>query len=91
MDIHFGWWEDTGSSFRAELADGNMRVGLPGTAAVLIDAVTATGRVTNEFAKKEGESGGEDGPASNLQVGYDSGSVLELRTNSGNIKIDKIY
>ena len=91
MDIHFGWWEDTGSSFRAELTDGNMRVGLPGTAAVLIDAVSATGRVTNDFAKEEGESGGEDGPTSNIQVGYDSGSVLELRTNSGNIKIDKIY
>jgi hypothetical protein len=91
MTIFFGWWEDTGSPFRAELADGNMHVGLPGTAAVLIDAVSATGRVTNDFAKKEGESGGEDGPTSNLQVGYDSGSVLELRTNSGNIKIDKIY
>ena len=91
MDIFFGWWEDTGSTFRAELTDGNMRVGLPGTAAVLIDAVSATGRVTNDFAKKEGESGGEDGPTSNVQVGYDSGSVLELRTNSGNIKIDKIY
>jgi hypothetical protein len=91
MNIFFGWWEDTGSPFRADLADGNMQVGLPGTAAVLIDAASQTGRVTNEFAKQEGESGGEDGPTSNVQVGYDSGSVLELRTNSGNIKIDKIY
>ena len=91
MVVHFGWWEDTGSPFRAELADGNMLVGLPGTAAVLIDAASATGRVTNDFAKAEGESGGEDGPTSNVQVGYDSGSTLELRTSSGNIKIDKIY
>jgi DUF4097 and DUF4098 domain-containing protein YvlB len=91
MDIFFGWWEDTGSPFRAELADGNMRVGLPGTAAVLIDAASTTGRVTNDFAKHDGESGGEDGPTSTVQVGYDSGSTLELRTNSGNIRIEKIY
>jgi hypothetical protein len=68
-----------------------MLVGLPGTAAVLIDAASATGRVTNDFTKTEGESGGEDAPTSTVQVGYDSGSTLELRTNSGNINIDKIY
>ena len=55
MDLFFSWWEDTGSSLRAELGDGNLRAALPGTAAVRIDAVSETGRVTNDFAKKKRE------------------------------------
>ena len=89
MELFFNWWEDTGCSYRAELADGNMLVSLPGTAALRIDAASTTGRVDNRFSDEADR--GADGPTLDLQLGYDSGSILELRTTSGNIQINKLY
>ena len=89
MHLFFGWWEESGSSVRAELGDGNMRVGLPGTAALRIDAASVTGRVDNRFSEERDRS--ENGSTLNMLIGYESGSILELRTTSGNIRIEKIY
>jgi hypothetical protein len=89
MDLFFGWWEDTGCSLRAELADGNMQLALPGTAALRVDAESATGRVEDRFQAEEDR--GEDERTLDLLIGYESGSHFRLRTNSGNIRVTKIY
>jgi DUF4097 and DUF4098 domain-containing protein YvlB len=89
MDLFFNWWEDTGCSLTATLADGNMILGLPGTAALRLDAESATGRIEDRFQAEADR--GEDERALNLLIGYESGSTLKLRTNSGNIRINKLY
>ena len=94
MEIFFSWWEDYGLPIRAEVVDGDLRVALPSASGVTVDATTATGRITNAFAppREEGEeeSAGDERSLSTV-IGYESGTVLELRSTSANIRLGKSY
>lgn len=87
LDIAYGWWEDDGSSLVAAIAEGDLRLSLPADAGVSLDAASVNGRIRNRFTEDAEEA--EEPKTLTTVLGYESGATFELRTTSGNIRIDK--
>ncbi|MFN2507506.1 MAG: DUF4097 domain-containing protein [Chthoniobacterales bacterium] len=89
IDISYPWWEELAFSLDAQTGDGDLRVALPATAALRLEAATATGHIRNRLAEKSKESGDERRLITT--IGGPSATEFKLRSTSGNIRIDKAY
>ncbi|MFL6568732.1 MAG: DUF4097 family beta strand repeat-containing protein [Chthoniobacterales bacterium] len=89
VDLAYGWWED-GRSFavNAQSKNGDIHVALPKTAGARFDATTGDGWIRNDFAKDEGN---DDARSLQWTMGEDPTVSFTLRTQSGNLRIDKPY
>lgn len=87
MDLGYMWWEEGSFSLNAQSAIGDLRVVLPPTANAKFDAATGDGWIKNQFAPEQSE-----GPRS-LQwtMGSEPAAAINLRAQSGNIRIEKAY
>jgi DUF4097 and DUF4098 domain-containing protein YvlB len=93
MALSYSWWEDTEHSVHAEVADGDILVALPPTAAVHLTATTISGHIKNSFTKQEnGDDASDDDPRTlDTFLGYESDALLDFRAPTGSIRIDKAY
>ena len=86
--VEYDWWETGMVSLLAELAHGEVSVLLPPDPAVRLDAASVSGRITNQFGQEHGQS---DGRTLRTTIGAEDGAEFKIRTNSGNIKIERGY
>ncbi len=90
MDIFYAWWEEEERFLLSgQIADGDLRVDLPRSASLRVEAVSASGHIANRFVEgeeQEGEAGRLD-----TTIGSGEGAEFKLRSGSGNIRIDKAY
>ena len=86
--IAYDWWEAGAVSLLAELAQGDVIVALPPDPSVRLDAASMNGQSTNQFGEERGQG---DGRTLLTTIGADGGAEFKIRTNSGNIKIERGY
>ena len=87
LDVLHGWWEDRGFSVAAEIADGNVRLSLPATAAFRVQAAAPKGDIQNAFAEKGTEK--ENQRVLDMRIGGDPQVEFKLTATDGNIRIDQ--
>ncbi len=86
MNVRYGWWEPGRFSLMAEVARGDLGVAVPVGAAMHFDAVSAKGKIVNDFyPETTGLSRIEE------QYGGESAVEFQLRTTDGNIKLRRAY
>lgn len=88
IDAYYNWWENGAVSLFADLKNGELRVAFPPEPAVRIDAASATGQITNQFGQEHGQSSEH---SLRTTIGADEGAEFKLRTEGGNIHIDRGY
>ena len=85
MDVFYDWWEEQPFSLAAEVSDGDLCLALPPKASVRLNVETSTGQITNRTGKGEEQSDGR-----NLRTIIGDGAAeMNLRTGSGNIRIER--
>jgi hypothetical protein len=90
LDVAFDWWETRKFSVKASSTRGSLRAILPGEASLILNAIAPTGRIADGFDTKK--AGTTDIIHSvNAVIGSDSETVIELKADDGNIRIDKLY
>jgi|SRR5947209_12006352 len=88
IDIGYLWWEPIAFSVNAQSTNGDVRVGLPSTASAQFQATTADGWIGNQFAA-DGEN--NDAHTQDWTMGNAPNATFNLRAQSGNLHIEKIY
>lgn len=90
LDIAYGWWEDIKFTAKASSVSAALRATLPSHGAIAIRARTETGQIANAFGAKKN---GSTGPVRVLDTatGPAPESAIEMKTTSGNIRIEKGY
>jgi hypothetical protein len=93
MDVFFGWWEQYWPfTVQAEIAKGELRLGLPRDAALRL-AAEASGQIHDRYGIRAKE---ETAPMKTIQTTIGDPLAAEaaqvmLRAANGNIKINKAY
>ena len=90
LDIAYDWWEEHKFTAKASSVSAALRAILPSHGAVAIRARTETGQIANAFAPNQN---GSSSPVRVLdtETGPAPGSAIELKTTSGNIRLEKSY
>jgi hypothetical protein len=88
IGVFYHWWEAGAVSLVAELAHGEISLALPPDPSVRLDAASMSGQITNQFGQERGQN---DGRTLLTTIGADGGAEFKIRTNSGNIKIERGY
>lgn len=90
LDVVYDWWESLKFSVKASSTRGSIRAILPSDSSVVLNASTATGRIA--YALEDKKSSAKDVVRSlNTVIGPDAEAVIEMKTDDGNIRIDKSY
>lgn len=86
LNVRYGWWEAGAFSLSAEVAEGNLRVAVPGGAAIHFDAATVKGKIASAFSRV---------PAGTQRIeehfGEESAVEFKLRTTRGDIRLERAY
>ncbi len=88
IDVYYNWWEEGAVSLFANLKNGELRVALPPEPTVRIDAESVSGHITNQFGQEHGQKSEH---SLQTTIGADDGAEFQLRTEGGNIHIDRGY
>lgn len=90
LDVAYDWWESHKFSAKASSVSAAIRAILPSHGAVAISARTETGNIANAFGPRQH---GSSGPVRALDTatGPEPESAIEMKTTSGNIRIEKSY
>ncbi len=88
LDLFYNWWEEEPFTLEAQIEDGDLRVGLPEDASLHLNAVSTSGHIVNHFAEEEERNGSV--PDLNTAIGKGAGAEFQLRTGTGNIRIDRM-
>lgn len=89
IDVVYNWWEQGPFSLAAEVAKGDVKLHFPPTAALRLDAATQSGHVRNHLLDDAG--GGNDVQTLQTPIGAGSEVEFKIRTNDGNIALEKAY
>lgn len=89
VDIVYNWWEGLPFSLNADVGEGDVKLHLPPTAALRLDAATQSGHVRNQLLEESER--GDDVQSLNTAIGEGSHVEFKLRTARGNIAITKAY
>jgi DUF4097 and DUF4098 domain-containing protein YvlB len=90
LDVAYDWWENHKFSAKASSVNGALRAILPSHGAVALSAQTGTGRILDFFEPNQRVVGA---PVRVLETatGPQPESSIEMKTTSGNIRIEKSY
>ncbi len=88
LDIFYGWWETQPIFLMAEIAVGNLQVGLPSTAALRLKATTVKGEIRNRFSERT--AGGGPLRAVETVIGEGPQAEFNLQAADGSIRIEKV-
>ena len=88
LDVAYDWWENRKFSVKASSPRGNLRAILPSDSSVILNATTVEGRVANGLDPRK-TSGVIH--SLNTVIGADAETVIELKAERGNIRIEKSY
>jgi len=84
LEIFYGWWEEP-FALTAEIAEGNLRVGLPSSAALRLSATSPKGDIRNGFQETE-----TDGLRTlQTAIGDEPYAEFKLQAGDGTIRIEK--
>jgi hypothetical protein len=90
LDVAYDWWESHKFAVKASSTRGSVRAILPGDASVILNASAPTGRIVNGFdTEKTGET--DIIHSVNTVIGSEGDTVIELKADDGNIRIDKLF
>jgi hypothetical protein len=89
IDVIYNWWEEDPFSLAADVGKGDVKLHLPPTAALQVDATTQSGHVRNHLL--EDAERGEDVQTLQTTIGTGSEIEFKLRAADGNIEIVKAY
>lgn len=90
LDVAHDWWESHKFTVKATSARGSVRAILPSDASLILNANAPSGRIANGFGTKE-TGANEVIHSINTVIGVDAGTIIELKADRGNIRIDKLY
>ncbi|PZR70765.1 MAG: hypothetical protein DLM73_17155 [Chthoniobacterales bacterium] len=90
LDVAYDWWESQKFSVKASSTSASLRAVLPSDAAVRISARALTGRIANAFETKKTQVN-EVVHSLDTMIGPDPDAAFEMKADSGNIRIDKMY
>jgi hypothetical protein len=90
LDVAHDWWESPKFTVKASSTRGNVRAILPSDASVILNASAPSGRIVNGFGTKE-TGVNEVIHSINTVIGVDAGTIIELKADRGNIRINKSY
>jgi hypothetical protein len=90
LDVAYDWWENHKFSAKASSVRGALRAILPSHGAVAVRAHTGTGRIVDLFGLNP-RGVGTPLRALEAATGPQPESSIEMKTTSGNIRIEKSY
>ncbi len=87
MNVSYDWWETRAFSVSAEVGKGSLNVAVPTGAALHLEAAAAQGTIRNAFGM------GGRGRIQRLEqaIGGESEVEFNLRTEAGNIRMERAY
>jgi DUF4097 and DUF4098 domain-containing protein YvlB len=88
LDIVYDWWETHKFSVNAQIANGNVRVLIPGEASFHLSAASVTGHVTSDFTEQE-QRQQEGFSKVDTVINGESEVELKIHADDGNIKIEE--
>jgi hypothetical protein len=88
LDIVYDWWETHKFSVNAQIANGNVRVLIPGEASFHLSAASVTGHVASDFTEQE-QRRQEGFSKVDTVINGESEVELKIHADDGNIKIEE--
>ena len=90
LDLAYDWWDAQKFSVKASSQNASIRAFLPSDASAAIAAQAVTGWIANGFEARKSEPA-EPPHALNVTIGTEPEAAFEMKAESGNIRIDKMY
>jgi len=89
IDLFYTWWDTRAFSISVQMENGNLGVALPPDASLQLNAASLTGNVTNKLYEEKSQRA--DRKNLSAAIGTNPSVVFDLRTTSGNIRIQPAY
>ena len=90
LDLFYDWWEKRRFSLVVEADNANLRASIPSDASFRFQASTQTGNIADGFAEKSERNRGGIRSV-DVTIGSDPETEIQMRTTSGNVRLDQAY